>query len=704
MKKLSIGMIVKNEADKLEATLQALQPLRDAIPCELIIADTGSTDETLTIAEQYGDKVFTLEWENDFAKARNATLAQATGEWFFFIDADEVLREYQELAKFLLMPQSKQYQAILIPIYNITSVKTDNWNVFWVARIFRRNPGVYFQGKIHEQPILLMPQYTLKITNLLHSGYDNDDVKKMENKSARNLETIEKVLEEEKETVHRAKAYLDGTDACFLFPTEEHVKKGIEMAMNAISLIKEWPLTKKERKYYLARAYSLLTKTNANQQNWFTCRELCQEYYEVQPQRGSHDMDVYFAQTVAEYNLGNYIDAKTSGEAFLVCTEQDIVEASRIFVLVTISQKDEVRFIVSESCNKLGDKENAWKYALQIEKKKVYGRFTAEIQFQLAISHDMANRLPVFYEKSPEDQDRLLLELQKAALQSKGEKRLEFQETLRNLPPKSIVQQTLLCCTDDREECLTLLLKMEEEILNESLGLVIDQWMRFNLPAEEVLNKIQIHQLNQYLFSCSAMMEVSAFAAHATAYYRNQTPQALDLKALQAARYILGYNLMQENIPEDTVVALWELLTQYGFCYANQLYRPEVWKEDMLYLFNGLDRFIFYSQQALQAREEQKFANYVQLLRQAVAAYPQAKTVVEILVKEIECKTKPADEKINELNQLADVIKSQIRRLASMDKIEEAKSLLSQLAEIMPDEPELPTLSVLLEQPNMYLQ
>ena len=52
---LSIGMIVKNEEKKLERCLTALQPLRDAIPCELVIADTGSTDGTRAIAERYAD-------------------------------------------------------------------------------------------------------------------------------------------------------------------------------------------------------------------------------------------------------------------------------------------------------------------------------------------------------------------------------------------------------------------------------------------------------------------------------------------------------------------------------------------------------------------------------------------------------------------------------------------------------------------------
>ena len=69
---LSICMILKNEIRCIEKCLKALQPLRDAIPCELVIADTGSTDGTREVAERYADILFDFTWINDFAAARNA--------------------------------------------------------------------------------------------------------------------------------------------------------------------------------------------------------------------------------------------------------------------------------------------------------------------------------------------------------------------------------------------------------------------------------------------------------------------------------------------------------------------------------------------------------------------------------------------------------------------------------------------------------
>ncbi len=85
---LSIGMIVKNEIRYLQACLDSLQPLRDAIPCQLIITDTGSTDGTRELAQKYADDFLDFQWIQDFSAARNTGVQVAKGRWFAFVDAD----------------------------------------------------------------------------------------------------------------------------------------------------------------------------------------------------------------------------------------------------------------------------------------------------------------------------------------------------------------------------------------------------------------------------------------------------------------------------------------------------------------------------------------------------------------------------------------------------------------------------------------
>ena len=85
--RLSLVMIVRDEANCLPDCLNAVRHITD----EMVIADTGSTDATPDIARRFGAVVFDLPWQNDFAAARNAALARATGDWALHLDADEVL-------------------------------------------------------------------------------------------------------------------------------------------------------------------------------------------------------------------------------------------------------------------------------------------------------------------------------------------------------------------------------------------------------------------------------------------------------------------------------------------------------------------------------------------------------------------------------------------------------------------------------------
>ena len=88
---LSIGLIFRDDIRCIERCLKALQPLRDAIPCELVMADTGSEDGSRQMAAQYADILFDFPWIDDFAAARNAVMDRCSGQWFLSVDTDEYL-------------------------------------------------------------------------------------------------------------------------------------------------------------------------------------------------------------------------------------------------------------------------------------------------------------------------------------------------------------------------------------------------------------------------------------------------------------------------------------------------------------------------------------------------------------------------------------------------------------------------------------
>ena len=74
---LSLVMIVRDEAANLKRCLTSVSDLAD----EMVVVDTGSTDDTAAIAQAMGARVQNHEWKDDFSEARNASLELARGRW-----------------------------------------------------------------------------------------------------------------------------------------------------------------------------------------------------------------------------------------------------------------------------------------------------------------------------------------------------------------------------------------------------------------------------------------------------------------------------------------------------------------------------------------------------------------------------------------------------------------------------------------------
>ena len=87
MPTVGLSMIVKNEAQTLAACLQSVS----GVVSQIVIADTGSTDNTADIAREFGATVISVPWENHFANARNAALQLMQTDWVLVLDADEEL-------------------------------------------------------------------------------------------------------------------------------------------------------------------------------------------------------------------------------------------------------------------------------------------------------------------------------------------------------------------------------------------------------------------------------------------------------------------------------------------------------------------------------------------------------------------------------------------------------------------------------------
>lgn len=180
--KISLAMIVKNEEQHLEKCLERIKNIVD----EIVVVDTGSTDNTLNIAKMHNAKVFEYEWNNDFSSARNYASEKCIGDWILVLDADEyvsvgdrtTLEEFAKCNKFAIgkIEQHNKYEDESGVTYSTECI----------SRFYPR--GIKFYGIIHEQLDSNLNRLKMNF-RVEHCGYYKT------NKSRRNLPLLLKQLE-----------------------------------------------------------------------------------------------------------------------------------------------------------------------------------------------------------------------------------------------------------------------------------------------------------------------------------------------------------------------------------------------------------------------------------------------------------------------------------------------------------------------------
>lgn len=230
---LSIGIMFKNDIRCLERCLRSLEPLRQALPCQLVMADTGATDGSREVAEQYADLLFDFPWIDDFAAARNAMMDRSVGKWYLTVDTDEFLDEdISELVKFLTASGKHREEggSLIQRNYRTRDMRAGDYSDFMALRIIRMDTGVRYQGAIHEAwggGKRQLSAYPLTRTVLHHDGYAKDAAQDLRRKMDRNLALLRKELAAQPNDMRRL---VQCQDASIYYPQErwEYMLRGME--------------------------------------------------------------------------------------------------------------------------------------------------------------------------------------------------------------------------------------------------------------------------------------------------------------------------------------------------------------------------------------------------------------------------------------------------------------------------------------------
>lgn len=244
--KISACYIVKNDEAVLKKSLESIKNSVD----EIIVVDTGAEDGTRKVAESYGARLSDFAWCDDFAAARNAALAQATGDFVVFLDADEYFSATTKNNLRRVIEKNRTAEAIGIDLVNIDQETEETLGDAFALRIFKNDKNFRFAGRIHEQLVrkdgrppemaFVPPQELL----ILHTGYSRS---LSAQKAERNYRMLMRELETDE---HPERLYMYLAEAC--------------MGLKRSSEAKKWALMDiaggRKQVAYASRSYRILIK------------------------------------------------------------------------------------------------------------------------------------------------------------------------------------------------------------------------------------------------------------------------------------------------------------------------------------------------------------------------------------------------------------------------------------------------------------
>lgn len=372
--KLSVAMMIKNEERNLIRTLNPLKKLSEIIDVEIIIIDNGSTDNSISIAKEYTEKVYVEEWKDDFSYMRNKTIEKCSGDYILVLDADEELVDVEKLADFIKLEKLENDNSAYISIINYNGNKEKsllNGSENRLQRLFKTKK-VSYEGRIHEQPIC---SGNIKNTEIrfIHYGYDENDYELMEHKYKRNIELLMKDLEENPENI-----YIN-----FQVATSFHIYNKIDEALKYIEIAYKLVGEKINEYIYVIQKYCEILYEIKNYKK-------LKELAEIGLRFEKEFSDLYFYLGIS-YNEEKELEkALNNLENFIKCNKINISNKRINLINKFKGSEDEVYIILVTIYNKMKLKEKAYENLLKIRNKNLI-KSNIKLSLDIIINYNSNN-------------------------------------------------------------------------------------------------------------------------------------------------------------------------------------------------------------------------------------------------------------------------------------------------------------------------
>lgn len=698
---VTISMLVSNRIDTVEKCFESFRPLLEQIPSEFIAVDTvgdENSDGSIDVARRYADKIVHFEWCDDFAKARNAGLKEARGKWLIYLDDDEWFDDAGPLIDFFSKPELyENYDRVSMMEHSYNSATQIDYESSGFSRITVLTPEAKFVNPVHEllKGIVYRNEYDLKGTFVHHVGYIG---KLSDKKTDRNRKIMDAELEKHPDNLHLWLQQIAGVGS--------DADETLELSEKAVFELRRLGLSDWKNQDWI-EIFLYRMKSYARLRMWDELDENVDEFLK-------HVKNPFFRGLAAIFELSRNLDdigiEKTSDWIHIY------FDAVKYYVN---RDEKEVSYFFSSDINKA----NVYKIATMYfnlcfkESQDSYDdikKMILDVPWHIC-SQKRSDVLAFSLRQSINEEDKETVKFLYDAFMHDESMSKEFFKQLDRVDigiESETAQEKfdqLIESIDVSSDSLWIKQharkKVSEDELEQSLSDettfaypnedLVRICVKNGIPPQKYVERVSFEEVEESVGAIVAKEEnhldrIPLFAAEIENVWQSSVQRNYLLASLRK-RYIFQGTMVLNKVLDES-----EKYCRNMIEYAKGIYLPELCDSESELLPKEI-RFAGLFGKALKLKKSGKLRGCLVYLQQALDVFNESETLIRRIIQSVELDQRKQAKVNDEMIKLGNQVKSQIVALISQGQNEVAASLLNELKQITPSDPDLATLEKLCQ-------
>lgn len=698
---VTISMLVSNRIDTVEKCFESFRPLLEQIPSEFIAVDTvgdENSDGSIDVARRYADKIVHFEWCDDFAKARNAGLKEARGKWLIYLDDDEWFDDAGPLIDFFSKPELyENYDRVSMMEHSYNSATQIDYESSGFSRISVLTPEAKFVNPVHEllKGIVYRNEYDLKGTFVHHVGYIG---KLSDKKTDRNRKIMDAELEKHPDNLHLWLQQIAGVGS--------DADETLELSEKAVFELRRLGLSDWKNQDWI-EIFLYRMKSYARLRMWDELDENVDEFLK-------HVKNPFFRGLAAIFELSRNLD--------------DIgIEKTSDWIHIYF---DAVKYYVNRD-----EKEVSYFFSSDINKANVYKIATMYFNLCLKESQDSYDDikkmiLDVPWHICSQKRSDVLAFSLRQSINEEDKETVKFlcdafmhDESMSKEFFKQLDRVDIGIESETAQEKFDQLIesidvssdslwikqharkKVSEDELEQSLSDettfaypnedLVRICVKNGIPPQKYVEGVSFEEVEESVGAIVAKEEnhldrIPLFAAEIENVWQSSVQRNYLLASLRK-RYIFQGTMVLNKVLDES-----EKYCRNMIEYAKGIYLPELCDSESELLPKEI-RFAGLFGKALKLKKSGKLRGCLAYLQQALDVFNESETLIRRIIQSVELDQRKQAKVNDEMIKLGNQVKSQIVALISQGQNEVAASLLNELKQITPSDPDLATLEKLCQ-------